>query len=101
MSEGNQSVSQQRQAQLDVALAQIEKQFGSGAAMRLGDREVVPVPAISTSALALDLALGVGGLPRGRVVEIYGPESSGCVSKRRRPSGSGRFCSILDPRDVS
>jgi recombination protein RecA len=69
-----------REAALDVALAQIEKQFGKGTAMRLGSREVVAMPAISTGSLGLDLALGVLGYPRGRVIEIYGPESSGKTS---------------------
>ena len=71
------TVSAQRVKALDEALAQIDKQFGKGSAMRMGDKEVVKVAAISTSSLALDIALGVGGLPRGRVIEIYGPESSG------------------------
>lgn len=62
---------------IEVALLQIEKQFGKGSIMRLGDREAVAVPAISTGALSIDAALGIGGVPRGRVVEIYGPESSG------------------------
>lgn len=62
---------------LDAALAQIERQFGKGSMMRLGDRELVAIPSISTGSLGLDVALGIGGLPRGRVVEIYGPESSG------------------------
>jgi recombination protein RecA len=62
---------------LSAALAQIERQFGKGSMMRLGDREQVAVPSISTGSLGLDIALGIGGLPRGRVVEIYGPESSG------------------------
>ena len=63
---------------LDLALSQIEKQYGKGAIMRLGTSEVpANVPAISTGSLGLDRALGVGGLPRGRVVEIFGPESSG------------------------
>ncbi|MDQ3973975.1 MAG: intein-containing recombinase RecA [Actinomycetota bacterium] len=60
-----------------MALGQIERQFGKGAVMRMGDKAQVKVPAIPTGALSLDLALGIGGLPRGRVVEIYGPESSG------------------------
>ena len=67
----------QRDRALDAALAQIERQFGKGSMMRLGDRELVAIPAISTGSLGLDVALGIGGLPRGRVVEIYGPESSG------------------------
>ena len=66
-----------RQQALATALAQIERQFGKGTAMRLGDSQAVPVTAISTGSLALDMALGVGGLPKGRIVEIYGPESSG------------------------
>ena len=62
---------------LDSALAQIEKQFGKGSVMRLGDENRPPVEVIPTGAIALDVALGIGGLPRGRIVEIYGPESSG------------------------
>lgn len=62
---------------IEVALLQIEKQFGKGSIMRLGDKEAIAVPAISTGALSIDAALGIGGVPRGRVVEIYGPESSG------------------------
>ncbi len=62
---------------LGAALAQIERQFGKGSMMRLGDREQVAIPSISTGSLGLDISLGIGGLPRGRVVEIYGPESSG------------------------
>ena len=63
---------------LDLALSQIDRQFGKGSIMRLGDAsDVASVPAISTSSLSLDLALGVGGVPRGRVIEIFGPESSG------------------------
>ena len=63
--------------QLEAALGQIERQFGSGTVMRMGERRIDKIPAISTGSLGLDLALGIGGLPRGRVVEIYGPESSG------------------------
>jgi recombination protein RecA len=62
---------------LAAALAQIDRQFGKGTVMRLGDREKVSIPSISTGSLGLDVALGIGGLPRGRIVEIYGPESSG------------------------
>jgi len=67
----------ERDRALTAALAQIERQFGKGSMMRLGDREQVAIPSISTGSLGLDIALGIGGLPRGRVVEIYGPESSG------------------------
>lgn len=63
--------------QLELAIAQIEKQFGSGSVMKLGSSESEPWPAVPTGALSLDTILGIGGLPRGRVVEIYGPESSG------------------------
>jgi recombination protein RecA len=66
-----------RDKALDVALAQIDKQFGKGSVMRLGDRTAVPLEVIPTGSIALDIALGIGGLPRGRVIEIYGPESSG------------------------
>ncbi|MCW2541760.1 MAG: recombination/repair protein RecA [Frankiales bacterium] len=66
-----------RDKALDVALGQIDKQFGKGSVMRLGDRPYVPIEVIPTGSIALDLALGIGGLPRGRVIEIYGPESSG------------------------
>ena len=62
---------------LQAALSQIERQFGKGSMMRLGDREQIDIPSISTGSLGLDIALGIGGLPRGRIVEIYGPESSG------------------------
>jgi recombination protein RecA len=66
-----------KQRALDAALTQIERAFGKGSVMRMGSREVVETEAISTGSLGLDLALGIGGLPRGRIVEIYGPESSG------------------------
>ena len=62
---------------LDTALAQIEKTYGKGAVMRLGDRPEMVVDAIPTGSLALDAALGIGGVPRGRIIEVYGPESSG------------------------
>ena len=66
-----------REKALDVAVTQIEKQFGKGSVMRLGERAATPIEVIPTGSIALDVALGIGGLPRGRVVEIYGPESSG------------------------
>ena len=67
----------EKERALSAALAQIERQFGKGSMMRLGDQEQIAIPSISTGSLGLDVALGIGGLPRGRVVEIYGPESSG------------------------
>ena len=66
-----------RDKALDVALTQIEKQHGKGSVMRLGERATTPIEVIPTGSIALDVALGIGGLPRGRVVEVYGPESSG------------------------
>ena len=68
--------SEKRKA-LDAALSQIEKQFGKGSVMKLGEYKAMEVEAISTGALSLDMALGIGGLPRGRIIEVYGPESSG------------------------
>ncbi|MBQ2755036.1 MAG: DNA recombination/repair protein RecA, partial [Oscillospiraceae bacterium] len=62
---------------LETAISQIEKQFGKGSVMTLGQTETLNVEAIPTGSVALDLALGIGGVPRGRIVEIYGPESSG------------------------
>ena len=67
----------ERDKALEMALGQIEKQFGKGSIMKLGEQAQVQIDAISTGALALDLALGIGGLPRGRVIEVYGPEASG------------------------
>jgi recombination protein RecA len=69
-----------REKSLDAALAQIERQFGRGAIMRLGDETRAPIEVIPTGSISLDAALGIGGLPRGRIVEIYGPESSGKTS---------------------
>jgi len=66
-----------RERAVGQAITQIERQFGRGSIMKMGDQKVVDIPAISTGSLALDIALGIGGVPRGRVVEIYGPESSG------------------------
>jgi recombination protein RecA len=70
-------ISLDREQALDVALGQIERQFGKGSVMRMTDRAAVSIGAVSTGSLSLDLALGIGGLPRGRIVEIFGPESSG------------------------
>ncbi|HYP26824.1 MAG TPA: recombinase RecA [Blastocatellia bacterium] len=67
----------ERNRAIDMAIAGIEKQFGKGSIMRLGEKKVIDIPAISTSCLSLDAAIGIGGVPRGRIVEIYGPESGG------------------------
>src|SRR6185436_9839542 len=89
-----------RDKALDIALAQIDKQFGKGAIMKMGERTNMNIEAISTGALALDLALGIGGLPRGRITEIYGPESSGkstlamhVVAEAQR---NGGVCAYID-----
>jgi recombination protein RecA len=89
-----------RQKNLDMALSQIEKQFGKGSVMRMGEKGTMAIEAIPTGALALDLALGIGGLPRGRVTEIYGPESSGkstlalhVVAEAQR---NGGICAYVD-----
>jgi recombination protein RecA len=71
------AISPDKEKALETAMSQVERQFGKGSIMKLGSRPVVDVPVISTSSLALDKALGIGGLPRGRVIEIYGPEASG------------------------
>ena len=71
------AISPDKEKALETAVSQVERQFGKGAIMKLGSRPVIDVPVISTSSLALDKALGIGGLPRGRVTEIYGPEASG------------------------
>ena len=68
---------EEKQKALDTAIAYIEKQFGAGAIMKLGDSKALDVEAIPTGSMTLDMALGIGGIPRGRIVEIYGPESSG------------------------
>jgi len=67
----------ERDRAIEQAISQIEKQFGRGSIMKMGDEKLIDIPSISTGSLALDLALGIGGVPRGRVIEIFGPESSG------------------------
>ena len=71
------SISPDKEKAVESAMVQIERQFGKGSIMKLGSSPIIDVPVISTGSLALDKALGIGGLPRGRVVEIFGPESSG------------------------
>ena len=100
-------VDSERAKALDAALAQIEKQFGKGAVMRLGEQTGMVVDVIPTGALTLDLALGVGGLPKGRIIEVYGPESSGkttvalhVVAESQKQGGTAAFIDAehaLDP----
>src|SRR5678816_1032425 len=96
---------------LAAALSQIEKQFGKGSIMKMDDAAIKDIETISTGSLGLDIALGVGGLPRGRLVEIYGPESSGkttfalhAIAEAQRNGGSAAFVDAehaLDPVSVS
>ena len=99
--------SEDRKKALETALGQIEKQFGKGAVMKLGQDSTLNVEAISTGSLSLDIALGIGGVPRGRIIEIYGPESSGkttvalhVVAQAQKEGGSAVFIDVehaLDP----
>ena len=96
-----------KQKALDAALAQIDRAFGKGSAMRLGQREAIEIETISSGSLGLDIALGIGGLPRGRIVEIYGPESSGkttlalhAIAEVQKAGGTAAFVDAehaLDP----
>ncbi len=100
-----------RKKALEAAMSQIEKQFGKGSVMRLGDQQQTDIETIPTGALSLDIALGVGGLPRGRIIEIYGPESSGkttvalhCVAEAQKMGGTCAFIDAehaLDPNYAS
>ena len=98
----------QKSKTLDNALYQIEKQFGKGAIMRLGSHEAEEIPAIPTGALSLDLAVGVGGIPVGRVTEIYGPESSGkttlalhIIAEAQKRGGTAAFIDAEHALDIS
>ena len=91
---------QNRQKALDAALSQIERQFGKGAIIKMGDQPREIIPAVSTGSLSLDIALGIGGLPYGRIIEIYGPESSGkttmCLSVMAQAQKQGKTVAIVD-----
>ena len=93
-------MSENKQKALEAALSQIEKSFGKGSIMKLGEQEGIEIPSISTGSLGLDIALGIGGLPKGRIVEIYGPESSGkttltlhIVAEAQKAGGT---CAFID-----
>ena len=100
-----------RKKALEAAMSQIEKQFGKGSVMRLGDQQTTDIEVVPTGAISLDIALGVGGLPRGRIIEIYGPESSGkttvalhCVAEAQKMGGTCAFIDAehaLDPNYAS
>jgi recombination protein RecA len=89
-----------KQKSLDLALKQIDKTFGKGTLMRLGDKEIVPIKSISTGSVGLDLALGIGGVPQGRIIEIYGPESSGKTTLALQVTAecqkNGGVCAFID-----
>lgn len=91
---------QNRQKALDAALSQIERQFGKGAIMKMGEQPREAIPSVSTGSLTLDIALGIGGLPYGRIIEIYGPESSGkttmCLSTMAQAQKQGKTVAIVD-----
>ncbi len=99
--------SMDKQKALEAALGQIDRAFGKGSVMRLGQRDVMEIEAVSTGSLGLDIALGIGGLPRGRIIEVYGPESSGkttlalhCVAEAQKAGGIAAFVDAehaLDP----
>jgi recombination protein RecA len=102
------STSPDKEKAVQTAMGQIERQFGKGAIMKLGSRPVIDVPVISTGSLALDKALGVGGIPRGRVTEIFGPESSGkttlalhAVAEAQRKGGIAAFIDAEHALDTS
>jgi len=97
-----------RSKALEAAIAQIEKQFGKGAIMRLGSEGVIEIPSIPTGSIGLDIALGVGGFPRGRIIEIYGPESSGkttlalsAVAQAQKAGGTAAFIDAEHALDIN
>ena len=89
-----------KQKALQTALGQIERNFGKGSVMRLGDNQAMDIEAVSTGSLGLDIALGIGGLPKGRIVEIYGPESSGKTTLAlhvvAEAQKNGGVCAFID-----
>ncbi|HHO42743.1 MAG TPA: recombinase RecA [Epsilonproteobacteria bacterium] len=94
------AIDAQKQKALEMAIKQIDKTFGKGTLMRLGDKEIEPIASISTGSLGLDIALGIGGVPQGRVIEIYGPESSGKTTLSLQIIASaqkeGKICAFID-----
>ena len=103
----NEKINLEKQKALEAAMGQIEKQFGKGAIMKLGDYSAMNIEAIPTGALSLDIALGIGGIPKGRIIEIFGPESSGkttlalhMIAEAQKMGGEAAFIDAehaLDP----
>ncbi len=93
-------IDENKQKAIDLAIKQIDKAFGKGSLVRLGDKVIEPIDSISTGSLGLDLALGIGGVPKGRIVEIYGPESSGKTTLALQITGeaqkNGSICAFVD-----
>jgi len=101
------TISADKEKALETALTQVERQFGKGSIMKLGSKEIIEVPVISTSSLSLDKALGIGGLPRGRVVEVFGPEASGkttlalhAVAEAQKQEGIAAFIDAEHAIDI-
>jgi recombination protein RecA len=101
------NITAEKEKAIESAMAQVERQFGKGSIMKLGSKQVIEVPVISTSSLALDKALGIGGLPRGRVVEIFGPEASGkttlalhAVAEAQKKGGIAAFIDAEHAIDI-
>jgi len=98
---------QDKQKTLEMAMSQIQKQFGKGAIMRLGDKAITKIDTISTGSLSLDIAIGIGGIPKGRMTEIYGPESSGkttlalhCIAEAQKAGGNAAFIDAEHALDI-
>jgi len=93
-------INENKKKALDLAIKQIDKAFGKGALVRLGDRDIEPIDAISTGSIGLDMALGIGGIPKGRIIEIYGPESSGkttlALQITAQSQKEGGICAFVD-----
>ncbi|MDA3871797.1 MAG: recombinase RecA [Candidatus Marinimicrobia bacterium] len=98
---------QDKEKTLEMAMSQIQKQFGKGAIMRLGDKAITKIDTISTGSLSLDIAIGIGGIPKGRMTEIYGPESSGkttlalhCIAEAQKAGGNAAFIDAEHALDI-
>ena len=98
---------QDKQKTLEMAMSQIQKQYGKGAIMRLGDKPITKIDTISTGSLSLDIAIGIGGIPKGRMTEIYGPESSGkttlalhCIAEAQKAGGNAAFIDAEHALDI-